>query len=841
MLSSTAVPMGLPVHTPPLLPSASSTGQRTLTALEFPKVLAHLAERCLSEAAKEQALALRSLPTIAAVEASQILFEECRSWMAEGDKMGAFPDVRNVLTYLAGRDPLLDNEALWAMKEMLLIARRASESILEGAARRPSMVALLTGEASLSVAALCRCVGEEGQLKDESSPGLLLARSELRSLHQGCMRRVKDYANTYNIAHYLQDDFMTLSSDRYVLPLKANFKGRMQGIIHDYSSTGETVYFEPMFLIEQNNRLQELRQEEREEERKVLRTLSQVLVQELPQVEAAWNLLVELDFTLAKCKLGNAFAGRMVEVRKVEVRKVEVRKTEENISVADKNHKVKLEDTEHATAGCDAKAHTLDDGENLSRAYSASEASGDLYLPEARHPLLALASNPVEPILLALRPGDRVLVISGGNAGGKTVALKTLGLIALMTLSGLPTPTGVGSRLPGFARIHAFIGDEQSLEEQASTFTGQIKHLSAVWSELGPHSLILLDEFGAGTDPSQGAALAQAVLDGLLEKEAFALTATHFPALKTYALTHDHVRAASVLFDPKTRRPLFHLAYDQVGASQALSVAKEHGLPDYILRKAEQYLLLDGEDSTAVMDRLNELARVREQELRDLRQEEARTRDKRKQLQERFEKDRLHLYDEVRQKSQELMHAWKAGKATAKQALKEMSLLRASLHESPASSPAKNGPATPPTVGQEVRHRPWNKRATVVEVDSRNAKVRLDMNGVSLWASLDDIENLNKPAPVPTGHVRTQLSRPTSYLRLDLRGKRADIALEELSQFLDRALLDGPEGVEIVHGRGTGALRKAVHQLLKSFPGIASYACAPEDQGGDGMTLVTFR
>ncbi len=771
------------------------TDDRTLKALEFSRILEHLAARCLSDAGKEAALALRPLPGADAVRHAQALFEETRIWLAEGDiRPASFPDLSGVLAYLNGRAPLLEQDALWAVKEALLLAERIVVSALEGAARRPALAALASAEPlpETALAALCRCVADDASLKDESSPGLLLVRSEMRSLHQGCTRRVKEFAEKYNIGHYLQDDYMTLASDRYVLPLKANFKGRLQGIIHDYSKTGETLYFEPLFLVEQNNRLQELKQAEREEEQKVLRFLTDLLLQELPRVESAWRFLVASDLIFAKCALADALDGRCVPL----------------------------------------------------------DNDSPLNLPQARHPLLALEfkrqpARRVEPVDLLLRPGDRLLVISGGNAGGKTVALKTLGLITLMTLAGLPAPVGPGATLPVWSNVHAFIGDEQSLDDHVSTFTGQIRHLADIWPDLDSSALILLDEFGAGTDPAQGAALAQAVLDGLIEKQAHAVTATHFPALKTYALTRDRVRAASVLFDTSTKKPLFHLAYDQVGASQALDVAREHGLPETVLKRAEQYLLIDGQDSAAILDRLNDLARRREEELAVLQDEQRRMREKRRTLQERLEAERARLNDELRRQSQELMHAWKAGKSTAKQAMKEMAALRASL-KTPAGDEAATVPAAGSfTVGAAVRHRPWDKRGTVLEVDERAGRAKIDLNGVALWASFADLDpgaaNNSLPATPRQTAVVTRVSSPASMLRLDIRGKRADLALTELEQFLDRALLSGPEGVEILHGKGTGALRKAVHQFLKQYPGVASYAIAPDDQGGDGVTLVTFR
>ena len=775
--------------------------ERTLLALEFPRVLERLSDFCLSEAGKEAALALRPMDDEDSVRASRHLYDEMRSWLAEGDfSPVSFPDISGLLTHVRTHaDPILDMDGLWALKETLGLARRIAQSIHAGAERRPLLDAMACGQPlpELSLSALFRCVSDDGYLKDESSPGLMLVRSELRGIHQNCLRRVKEFAEKYNIGRYLQDDYMTLSSDRYVLPVKANFKGRIQGIIHDYSNTGETLYFEPMFLVEQNNRLQELKQQEREEERKVLRMIAGLLLQEMPQVEAAWKLLVETDLGQAKCALGAAISGCCVPLEK----------------------------------------------------------GAPVRLPGARHPLLVLEAvrhaadrnytgpRRIEPADILLRENDRVLVISGGNAGGKTVALKTLGLITLMSLTGLPVPADSGSTLPFWSRVYAFIGDEQSLDDHVSTFTGQIRHLSRIWEGLDENALVLLDEFGSGTDPSQGAALAQAVLDGLLEKKVYTITATHFPALKSYALTRDGVRAASVLFDASTRKPLFHLAYDQVGASQALDVAREHGLPESVLRRAEHYLLMDGDDATAVMDRLNELARQREKELARLKDEERRLRDRRESLQQKLEKERQRLDEEVRRMSQELMRDYKSGKATAKQAQKEMSRLRADLARS-AKEMEEERPAVDPasfTVGGEVTHRMWNRKAVLRELDEKNGRGKIDLNGVTMWAPLSDLQPASGAPSAPKGSVTAKVSKPVSFLRLDLRGKRADLALAELEQFLDRSLLSGVEGVEIVHGRGTGALRKAVHELLRTFPGVESFHTAPEDQGGDGMTQVLFR
>ena len=411
-------------------------------------------------------------------------------------------------------------------------------------------------------------------------------------------------------------------------------------------------------------------------------------------------------------------------------------------------------------------------------------------------------------------------------------------------------PAAAGSHLPWFGRVDAFIGDEQSLEDNVSTFTAQIQHLAKAWKHLDSTGLVLLDEFGAGTDPAQGAALAQGVLDGLLDKQTFVLAATHFPALKTYALSREGARAASVLFDPQSKKPLFKLAYDQVGASQALDVAREHGLPESILRRAEHYLLQDGQDTSALLGRLNALAAEREQEIARLRQEQEKARRDTQIMREKTEKVRLRLHDEVRAKAGELMRAWKEGRATHKQALKEMSRLRADL----AAPVVREETSVLPQIehfapGQQVFHTVFNKRGVVTDVDERRKRVRVDLNGVSLWAAMKDVRQSGQSAqaaapraPQRVSPVKAAIANDDApALRLDLRGMRADQAQAEVERFLDKALLSGFSEVEIVHGRGTGALRRQIHDFLRSFPAVARFATAPEDRGGDGMTIVNLR
>ncbi|MDR0466116.1 MAG: endonuclease MutS2, partial [Deltaproteobacteria bacterium] len=462
--------------------------ERTLRVLEYGKVLQHLADCCISASGKEAALRLRPLGSRHEAREAALLFEEVRTWASlaahYGYRFGGFPEI-GFAEQLVESGKLLETDVLWAVREVLREAGRARASIHaeDGAHEQRTQTAVwprLAAMASFPAPertrqALERCLNDDAQLRDESSPDLLLVRQQLRGCHQNCLRKTREFARQYNMEQYLQDEFMSLASDRYVFPLKANFKGRMQGIIHHWSQTGESFYFEPIFLVGVNNQIQELKQQEREEERKVLIWLGGLVREELPAVRACFDFLTRLDLLLAQCRLADML---------------------------------------------NAVCLSLDE-------------EGGVELLQARHPLLALRGA-AQPVDILMRPDERCLVISGGNAGGKTVCLKTLGLAGALALTGLPVPAAKGSHLPGWTDIHAFIGDEQSLDAKLSTFTAQIRHLAKAWEQLDGGGLMLLDEFGAGTDPDQGAELAQAVLDEALALGARVVAATHFPALKLY-------------------------------------------------------------------------------------------------------------------------------------------------------------------------------------------------------------------------------------------------------------------------------------------------------------------
>jgi DNA mismatch repair protein MutS2 len=759
---------------------------RTLRLLDFPQLLERLSDCALSEPGKRACRDLSPLLDPEDLRERTGLVEEALRHRREiEESLREFPDLAGVFGVLAG-DKVVDEDGLWAVGETIRAADAARQKISEADPWDAPLLRNMSGSLRLpgkTKQGLNRCLDNTGELTDASSPELYSVRQEIRRIQNQCTRKINEHLQDKGLGSYLQDDYLTISADRYVLALKTNFKGRVSGVVHDYSQTGETCYFEPMFLVELNNKLQELKHEEREAKRKVLAYLTSLMQQEIEELRNTFEWLRELDLLRAKTVLGGRMEGAVLEI--------------------------------------------------------GQEQGLGLY--RARHPLLLLGEEEVQPVDLELKPHQRGLVISGGNSGGKTVCLKTLGLISLMAMSGLPVPVREGSTLPLWSDISVFLGDEQSLEEHLSTFTAQIEHFRQAWEKIGPGTLVLLDEFGSGTDPSQGAALAQAVVDAVLDRNGWVIAATHFPALKAYALSKPEVRSASVLFDPETKLPLYRLAFDQVGASQALNVARDHGLPQEILQRAEEYMLLDGEDTSQLIDRLNTLAVQRESELEALEREKERLRAERKRLRDQYARESERLAEEIRSYAREILERWKAGKIGRKQALRELGKQRRDLTggaaaEEPEQVAELSWQAL--QAGQRVYYRPWGRNGQVLDRDEKKGKVKLDLGGVSVWVEPGELAPASGgDRPREQAYVGRSRNAPQG-IHLDLRGQRAEDAEDMLQRFLDQALLHGRQELEIIHGRGTGALRSAVQEFLRNAPHVRSYRLAPEDRGGDGVTLV---
>ncbi|MFO7802575.1 MAG: Smr/MutS family protein [Desulfovermiculus sp.] len=760
---------------------------RTLRQLDYFDLLGHLQKYARSEPGARACLEIAPLSDFQRLDQeTELLSEALEAFEDMGKAVSSFPELQGVFTCL-DQESSLDEDGLWGIHILLQAAEKARSGLKSLDQDRFPRLTARSEHISWpekTWMALNRCIDPDGALRDESSPELLSIRQEVRRIHSQCTKKVTEYLRQEKIGPYLQDEYLTISADRYVLAIKSNFKGRLHGIIHDYSQTGETCYFEPMLLVELNNTLQELRQEEREAKQRVLRSLTSTVSQDVVRIRNVFSWMVHMDVLLSKILMARDIKGGSVSLGQEQ----------------------------------------------------------PLKLRQARHPLLVLNGQEVRAVDIELESGQRGLIISGGNSGGKTVCLKTLGLISLMALSALPVPVQEGSSLPLWHRLFVFIGDEQSLQEHQSTFTAQIDHFRTRWPEMDASSLVLLDEFGAGTDPSQGAALAQAVMDALLERQVWVVAATHFPALKAYGLTKDQVRAATVLFDPQTQLPLYTLGYDQAGGSRALDVARDRGLPGEILNKAEEYLLLDGKDSSQLMGRLNELAVAREKELQELREHKRKLDQEQKRLQAKMEDEAKRLLEEIKSRSREVVAQWKAGKRQRKEVLGDLAAEKNRLREQIQSGQSQDldqNRAKPLESGDRAYYHPWGRNGLVKDVDAKKARVKLDLGGVTLWVPETEVSSQRQQGTMRSASTyRPGSSGSGPPGRLDLRGMRTDEAVSALQQHMDQAVLQGRKEVAIIHGRGTGALRKAVHEELARFSEVVEYSLANEEQGGDGVTIA---
>ncbi|WP_461834539.1 endonuclease MutS2 [Desulfothermus sp.] len=763
--------------------------KNTLELLEFHNILRLVSGFCVSESGKKKALSIMPCSDLDGVKNNLHALIKAIDYKDEIAGLPLdFPPLDGIFSHINSGN-VLDEDGFWAISIFLKKAGKLKDFInkLDQEIRSILFNNLesIPWPGKLSQA-LNRCLDQNGHIKDHASPDLASIRGEIRKIQRQCTKKIYEFISEKNISDMLQDEYLTISSDRYVIALKSNFKGRIKGIVHDYSQSGETCYFEPMFLIDLNNRLQELRKTERDEINKVLKYLTSLFTEEKDKLLSLYNLMVDVDILRAKVLFAEKIRGNPVHV-----------------------------------------------GENR------------VFLKGVRHPILfAEHGAKIEPVDIILEQNQRALILTGGNSGGKTVSLKTLGLCALMAYSGLPVPCSEGSTIPFWKDIFVFLGDEQSLHENLSTFTAQIKKIRDIWPRVGKSTLVLLDEFGAGTDPSQGAALAQAVLDCLLDKGAWIFSVTHFPSLKVYALNHENVRAATVLFDPKTKRPLYKIAYDQVGTSQALDVAKEFGMPEEILIRAREYLLIDDEKTNAVIEKLNNIAVKREQELKNLRQNVQALENEKKKLREKYEKKINELINDISKTIKEIMTSYRQQKIHRKMAQKKLKEYRERLQkEISENSAAEKVDLKDIKIGSELKYLPWSKKGIVEQINEKESKIKLNISGVSIWVNSHEvalIKSHDKKRSDSKVNVTLNYDEP-SFSILDIRGKRVDEAESMIVQFLDRAIYRGLKNVEIIHGRGEGVLRSKVREILSEFPNVESFCFAPEDRGGDGVTLVTLR
>ncbi|MCI0437983.1 MAG: endonuclease MutS2 [Chloroflexi bacterium] len=715
----------------------------------------------------------------------------------------------------AGLGGILTGKELLEIAESIEVQRRARSAATRARDRAPLLAEIAEGIPDLEELRrqVTRRIGMRGEVLDDATPTLRAIRRQVSRAYERVTSALTRIMQSDDVRETLQDQVISIRGDRLVLQVRADMRQRVPGIVHDASNTGATLFVEPFSTVELGNQWRELTLEEEREVRRVLRELSELVGSRASDIQRGAALTARLDFILARARYSSAIRG----------------------------------------------ACALP-----SRAASDRTAR----LVNARHPMLGGDSVPIN---VSVGPGWSVLVITGPNTGGKTVSMKTVGLLALMSQSGLHVPALDGSALPIFDGVYADVGDQQSIEQSVSTFSSHMRNVIAILGEATSSSLVLLDELGTSTDPEEGAALAKAILDHLASRGVSTIATTHHRTVAAYAESHPGMMNASVQLNPRTLTPTYELIMGLPGRSYAMSIAAHLGLSEEIMEKAKSLL---EPQHLRFEDWLNELQDQRTQ-LKERLQEVEESRAQITALRRRLEEELDYLashredildsvrgalasqYEDVRRQLRraEAALSWGApasnrfdklttGIQEARAEVASVQTELATQQERPAPQPRRRMEQRPIQVGDEVDIRGLNLRGSVAslpedrqhgeaEVRIGNVRMRINVNRLSqIEQEEEEEERPRQPA------VSVQRERFEPATELDLRGLRAEEALMRLEEFLDRAVSDGFSAVRIIHGRGTGALRQAVRDHLARHPLAASFAPETRERGGDGATLV---
>ncbi|MDH7485593.1 MAG: Smr/MutS family protein [Anaerolineae bacterium] len=816
---------------------------KALETLDFPKILAQLAGHTSFSAGRELALALTPTDDLREAERRQQETAEARRLLGEGSTvhLGGVYDVRPYLVKARLSAPLLPGELL-EIRSTLLRARALQQTLTRASSHFPHLADIAARmECCPHVAEeIGRCIDERAEIRDSASPELSRIRQELREAHTRLLSTLEKMVAAPANAAYLQEPLVTQRHGRYVIPLKAEFKGRIPGLVHDQSASGATLFIEPLATVELGNRWRECQLEEEREVRRILIELAELVGDEAPYIRRTVETLAELDLALAKARYAEAING--VQPKLVGFHKHGLQAT--GLKVSGSN-----------VRPSNLKPETLEPGTLI-------HPGTTLDLRAARHPLLD--PRTVVPIDVHLSPEYFVLVITGPNTGGKTVTLKTVGLLALMAQAGLAIPAAEGSALSVFDAIYADIGDEQSIEQNLSTFSSHMTNIVRILRQATPRSLVLLDELGAGTDPEEGSALARALLSHLVERSITTLTATHYSELKIYAHATPGVRNACVEFDPETLAPTFELSIGLPGRSNALAIARRLGLHEGILAEAEALVQPTSLQADALLEeirRSRQAAREAQAEAEAaLHRVQALEMELRHRLSQ-IEAARRAVLNEARAEAQELLEATREEVAQVRARLgRSADLHEQWLAEAEAELARRAGETArlepevePPAVAAEpfrVGERVWvpslQAGGEILSLDEAEGEAEVQIGAFRLALPLRRLRKLKAQEPEPparppvTAPPAAGPLHPSPGIELDLRGLRVEEMLPALQKYLDEAYLAGLPWVRIIHGKGTGRLREAVWDLLRRHPYVVEQRLGERGEGDEGVTVATL-
>jgi DNA mismatch repair protein MutS2 len=780
---------------------------RTLRALEWDRVLALLSLCASTAEGKGRARSLLPAMDKETVRSRHERVRECLAGETLAGRLSLEGYQRTQTSVPTGL--AFPIETLRTLRGNLRVLNRALAWLADPSSPKPALLALAPKSPALPGLSrlLEKTLDDRGDVADGASDRLRGIRRERERARGQVLGRMEALVDRLG-GSVLRDTTYTIRGGRLVLPVQASRKGDVKGILHDVSSTGATAFIEPMEVVDLNNRLAALDGEEREEIARILVEVSGTASEASPELESAYDFLESLDLDLACARLGKAAGGHLPDLAE----------------------------------------------------------DGEFDLRQARHPLLvaslsglrreAWGEAPREeavPLDLALSPaGTKTLVISGPNAGGKSVALKTAGLLCLMNQAGIPIPAAEGTRLPVFPFVHATVGDTQSILDSLSTFSARMAALKDAMAGLKEPFLVILDELGSGTDPAEGAALGEAVLLHFHRRRGFTLASTHYESIKARALTTDGMGNAGMEFEEDGLRPTFRLKMGQVGASRALEIAERSGIEAGVLREARAFLPEGEKHLREILSALDEEIAAHEREILRLKEKEKELDGARAQVQ----KARASLENEKRRLLEglpERLEAWREAFLTdLKAEVNRQTVKRVAtkalpkLAERAASDlgleKPEERPRAMPEPGDRVRMRVYGLEGDVVGTDAGTGRLTVDCRGKTLVVGHGDVEILarGQQRERPRGGGVEGPGKDAAW-EINLIGQTVAEAEAALEPFMDRAALAGLGQVRIIHGIGTGRLRAAVRQWLKACPYAANWEEAPPSGGGAGATLVSLK
>ena len=790
--------------------------EKALRTLEYTKIIERLTELAGSSIGKELCRNLKPSSNLAEIEAAQKQTSDAlsRIYQRGSISFSGVQDVRGSLKRLEIGGSLSALELLRIAKLLETTSRVKSFGRLENSDReKDSLDDMFDGLQPLAnlYNEIYRCILSEDEIADDASPALAKIRRSIRQTNDRVHTQLASLVNGSSRT-YLQDAVITMRNGRYCVPVKSEYKGQVPGMIHDQSSTGSTLFIEPMAIVKLNNELRELELQEQKAIEAVLAELSNMAAAENENIADNFRILTQLDFIFARAMLSKSYNG-----------------TEPIFN-----------------------------------------EKGHINIKKGRHPLLDKKS--VVPIDIWLGKDFRLLVITGPNTGGKTVSLKTVGLFTLMGQAGLHIPAFDHSELSVFDEVFADIGDEQSIEQSLSTFSSHMTHTVSILKEATDRSLVLFDELGAGTDPTEGAALAIAILNELHSRGTCTMATTHYSELKVFALTTPGVENGCCEFSVETLRPTYRLLIGVPGKSNAFAISGKLGLPEHIIEDARSRI---SEQDESFEDLLSDLEHSRitiekeQEELARYKAEAASLKAQLEKKQERLDSAKERILAEANEKAHTILREAKEyadetikkfnkyGKA-AGVSISDMERERTRLREKmnaaeknmAKKTPAKVKKAVDPKalrVGDSVKVLSLNLKGTVSTLPDAKGNLFVQMGILRSQVNLRDIEPIDEPVITAsnfnrTGSGKIKMAKSSSVgIELNLLGKTSDEAISELDKYLDDAYIAHLPSVRIVHGKGTGALRKAVHNYLRRCKIVDEYHLGEFGEGDAGVTIVTFK